>query len=743
MLRRLQYFIPLLIVVFYPIIADAQSLFGNGGWQIRANGAVFGSGIFGLIIGAFLAGIVVAWRKLPPKAITGILCGAFVLLIVIGETSMSPVVIAATSSVSGFVGFAAGLGIIFAIFAEEPEENATPTKIPNVFGNAKWASIDDLKEWDLLKPLSVPQGLFVGGTPNDGEEIIYDGQMHTLTIAPTQTGKGASFIIPNALRLDASMLIIDPKAECARRTAARRVAMGQDVKILDPWNISKDPDKYGAGADPNLLAHYNPLDSLRADDPDLVTDVMLLADSLVVDYEGSNQHFTNKAKDVISSLLLYLVTDKRETKTLGRLRDILSLPYDPDPENSDTFSSLLAVMSSSKHPMVRSGAWRIMNTHDEERSSVISTAQANTNFLDSPMIRESLESSDFSFPDLKRSDKKTTIYIVLPLDRLEEFNRWLRLLTVTALKDLMRIPHEDGQPSVRIMLDEFAALGRLDMVRQAFGTMAGLGVQLNVITQDFGQMELIYDKGWQTFVSNSGVINYFGSRDKMTAEYVSSLCGTTTVKKINHSWSFGKSASNSHSTSMQGGGHTTTTGWNSSESTSVDDVARPLIYPDDLMTLKDWAQVVFVENRDPIACRKVMWFENEELKALQSPMPKTLQIEHSEIPDTIKHATDVHDEIARGKAVKTVLENISGTLEEAQKKQRQTALENRKKQREEAIETARNVANKVGKGAKFMAEKLTEGQQKWKGDIEKRETAIDVDHDIMADIEETANNDKN
>lgn len=718
MFQRLQYFIPLLIIVLYPVIADAQSLWGTDSWSIRANGAVLGTGIFGVIAGAFIAGLIVIWRKLPPQFFTWMLCAAFVLMIIIGETSSNALVIGATSSVSGFVGFAAGLAIIFAIFAETKEDdNKAPTKIPNVFGSAKWASIEDLKKWQLIKPLTQPQGLLVGGTANIGDEIIYDGKMHTLTIAPTQTGKGASFIIPNLLRLDASMLIVDPKGENARRTAKRRVAMGQNVKILDPWKISKDADKYGEGADPKLIAKYNPLDSLDADDPDLTTDTMMLADALTVDYGSQNQHFSNKAKDVISTLLLYLVTDKRETKTLGRLRDILSLPYDPDPDNSDTFSSILTVMTTSKHPMVRSGAWRIMNTHEEERSSVISTAQANTNFLDSPMLRESLESSDFSFEDLKLGEKNTTIYLVLPLDRLTAFNRWLRLLTVSALKDLMRIPHEDDQPSVRVMLDEFAALGRLEMVEQAFGTMAGLGVQLNVITQDLSQLERIYDKGWQTFISNAGVFQYYGSRDKMSAEYASSLCGTTTVKKVNQSWSFGRSASTTKGSSSGqsfSSSQSTTTGWNSGETTSVEDVAKPLIYPDQLMTLPEWGQVVFVENRDPIACRKVKWFEDQRLKALQNPKPENLEMGESEIPDVLKQATDIGDKIARDRATKDALKNTSGTIEEA--------AENRKQQREEAIETAKKVGATVGKGAKFMAEKLTEGQQKWKADIKKQES---------------------
>lgn len=707
MFPRIQYLIIFLSVLLYPAMTTAQSLFGNGGYGYSANGAVIGSGLLGGFLGAIIAGVIVAWRKLTPRAVAVILVVAFGLLLIVGESSGDPFIVTSSAAISGFVGFGAGLSVVFAIFAES--SNGANTRLPNVFGTARWASLMDLKKWGLIHDLKKPQGLLVGGTPTVGEEIIYDGQMHALTIAPTRAGKGASFIIPNLLRLDASILVVDPKGENARRTAARRVQMGQKVYIVDPWGISKDPDQYGDGADPKLSAKYNPLDSLKADDPDLATDAMMLADALVIDRGGDGQHWTDEAKGLIYGFILYLVTDKAETATLGRLRDLITLPFDPV-KGQETMTSILTTMARSKHPLVRSSSARLLQKADKERSGVISNAQSNTHFLDSPNLRANLEKSDFSFEDLKTADTPVTVYLVLPLDRLPSFNRWLRLMVVTALKDLMRTPHPQGKPQVRIMLDEFAALERLDMVEKSFGTMAGLGVQLSVITQDLAQMERIYDKGWQTFVSNAGVFQYYGSRDKLTAEYVSSLCGRTTIKKISRSWSVGDSRSSSNSTSMQGGSFSSTTGSNTSESTTADDVDRPLIYPDELMTLPSWAQIVFVENNYPISCRKVNWFEDETLKALQAGKP----VPQRQGANKAKTA----QELAADK--KAAEETKSQAIEKEK-----AEAEHRAKQREEVIDGAKKVAGTVGKGAKFMAEKLTEGQQKWSADIKDQENKKD------------------
>ncbi len=115
-------------------------------------------------------------------------------------------------------------------------------------------------------------------------------------------------------------------------------------------------------------------------------------------------------------------------------------------------------------------------------------------------------------------------------------------------------------------------------------------------------------------------MQYFGSRDQKTAEYFSKLCGVTTIKK----WSFTESVSRAfHNTwaathgpggsaSTRGGGHQVSY----SDSTTEDVVQRNLVYPDELMVLKDGKQLLFVENNNPILSRRVIWYQDEKLKKL-------------------------------------------------------------------------------------------------------------------------------
>src|SRR3546814_8531377 len=74
---------------------------------------------------------------------------------------------------------------------------------------------------------------------------------------------------------------------------------------------------------------------------------------------------------------------------------------------------------------------------------------------------------------------------------------------------------------VLFLLDEFAALGRLEPVERAMGLMAGYGLQLWPILQDMHQLRALYGERAGTFLSNAGVLQALGVNDHATAELLS------------------------------------------------------------------------------------------------------------------------------------------------------------------------------------------------------------------------------
>ena len=152
----------------------------------------------------------------------------------------------------------------------------------------------------------------------------------------------------------------------------------------------------------------------------------------------------------------------------------------------------------------------------------LSTARTQTRWLDDRRMHRVLTRSDFQMRDLKL--KPTTIYLCLPATRMATHARWLRLVIMLALAVMERTDAVVPAP-VLFVLDEFAVLGHMPSIEMGAGLMAGFDVKLWTILQDIGQLQRHYDRTWQTFVANSGVVTAFGVSDQSDGEDLAEKLG--------------------------------------------------------------------------------------------------------------------------------------------------------------------------------------------------------------------------
>ncbi|EJU09649.1 conjugal transfer protein TraG [Sphingomonas sp. LH128] len=415
-------------------------------------------------------------------------------------------------------------------------------------------------------------GLLIGRDHKSGRLLRYAGPAHLLTIAPTRTGKGVGTIIPNLLDYPGPVVCIDPKGENARITARHRARFGP-VHVLDPFDATGLPS-----------AAFNPLDRIDPDGLDLADDCMTLADALVYDAPGEagEAHWNEEAKALIAGIILAIVTSEPPaTRTLATLRDRLTFA-------PAAFTAMLEAMQAQGGLAARA-ANRHLGKSDREGAGVLSAAQRHTHFLDSPRMTAVLGHSDFTFADVKA--KATTVYLVLPPDRLATYARWLRLMLAQGLTDLARAPASAERP-VLFLLDEFAALGRLEPVERAMGLMAGYGIQLWPILQDVHQLRALYERRAGTFLSNAGVLQIFGVNDHDSAKLVSDLLGQETVVFETMS-----RAIDAEETGISFGSQ---------------HVGRPLLTPDEVRTLREDLQLLFLSGQRPIVAAKLRYYADRE-----------------------------------------------------------------------------------------------------------------------------------
>jgi type IV secretion system protein VirD4 len=457
-------------------------------------------------------------------------------------------------------------------------------------GSARFANRKELKK------LQRDDGLLIGRNPHTGRLLRYDGPAHLITLAPTRAGKGVGTVIPNLLAAERSVLVIDPKGENARIAGEARRRFGT-VHVLDPFEVSGMPS-----------AAYNPLDRLTPDSLDLGEDAASLTEALVMDPPGqvTEAHWNEEAKAILGGLIMFCVChEDRERRTLATVREYLTLP----PEK---LRALLELMQDSDAAggLIARAANRFLGKADREAASVLSNAQRHTHFLDSPRIAKVLSRSDFHFSDLRH--RITSVFLVLPPNRMDAYSRWLRLLVSQALQDIAR----DAEASVRplsgpagaqegpqrlktptlFLLDEFAALGRLEAVERAMGLMAGYGLQLWPILQDMSQLKDLYGERAGTFIANAGVQQVFGVNDFETAKWLSQMIGQETAGFQTDSFKPGDGPSFSNNLT-----------------------GRDLLTPDEIMQLRPENQLLRVQGQATAVAQKLRYYTDPEFKGLFVP----------------------------------------------------------------------------------------------------------------------------
>lgn len=471
-------------------------------------------------------------------------------------------------------------------------------------GSAAYATIDNLKYngdpetgihfgYAINRLITLHTKRFFGGTKSQqlggetGPVIYSTPNAHTLVCAPTRAGKTAGILIPTLLQYNHSVLAIDPKGELAAVTAEPRRKLGQNVIVLNPW-----------GLEPAALSgfsrhSFNPLDLIKMNDLNAVSNATLLSSLLVMPGAQQDDFWNQSAMTLITGLILHVAaTQPPATRTLVHLRFLLT-------QSEADLNILFAAMAAST--AFRGGIAETGNTfldmNEKTRSGVLSTARAQTDFLRDTVIKSALETSTFSLSDLKTG--LATLYLVIPPDQLIVNGRWLRLMVGSAIKVFQSEPR--SRHRCLFMLEEFPALGPMSAIETGVAMLAGFGVDFLFAIQNLSQLQRHYREGSSTFLANCAYKFFTAINDKDTADYVSAILGNETVTV------------HSSSTSTGSGG--------SSTSTSSQKTGQPLASPDTLMRQGPELGYLFRPGVKPVLIRPRHYHTDDDLKKLAAPNP--------------------------------------------------------------------------------------------------------------------------
>ena len=507
---------------------------------------------------------------------------------------------------------------------------------PDQHGSAEWAKRRDLVRAGLLGAVH-RGGVYVGGWREKGRAhyLRHDGPEHLLAFAPTRSGKGVGLVIPTLLSWRESAVVLDIKGENWEKTAGwRRECAGQRVIRFDPG----DPKS----------ARFNPLAEIRLRTPHEVADVQNIA-TMLVDPKGEgfeDKHWSQTAWSLLVGAILHVCYREARRGRKGTLADVADelssdskcadlaerwLRFDHAGANEHWESS---TGTTPTHPVVVSVAQEMAQRPEKYAASVLSSARAFLTLYRDPLIASATSESDFRVRDLIEGEVPCTLYVVVRPGDLKRVRPLLRLMLTQVVYGLMAEhptadePRRNGwrvrvgralkfgrfsgdkaadatvRRRVLLMLDEFASLGKLEILQEALAYCAGYGVKAYLIVQGLEQLYAAYGHN-ESIVGNCHIRVAFAPNKIETAQLLSKMTGTTTVQSL--TWAGRKRQKHFH--------------------------ARPLLTPDECMRLrlpeKDRATgqvlageaLILAAGQPPIYGEQILYFQDAVFSARAALSP--------------------------------------------------------------------------------------------------------------------------
>ncbi len=384
-------------------------------------------------------------------------------------------------------------------------------------GGGRPSDVDGL----LLGWRTLPRSALFSGAGDDGnrlasyrllgdvsDPILYSGDSHLLTVAPTGSGKGRGAIIPNLLRYPGPMIVVDPKGENFHVTARYRRSLGQQVHVLDPFGVVTQQ-----------TGRLNPFDIFSLPNAQIDADSEMLAELLAGGVLSLKDPFWDiSASSLIAGLIAYITCHMPlEERQFKHFRSLLWSDF------VYRISKLLDDLDDL-HPFVRAELEGFLGiTAEMTRGGILATAFTHAHVLKSDAVLNSLGPSTIDLEGVIRGDPMT-IYMIIPPTKLDSHRVLLRLWIGTLLLAIMQRKRRPEHRTV-FLLDECAQLGSLGVLRQAVTLMRGYGLQIWMFFQDLSQLKHLYTNDWATMVNNSAVLQTFGLNSYLVAREMADLLG--------------------------------------------------------------------------------------------------------------------------------------------------------------------------------------------------------------------------
>ncbi|WP_425477667.1 type IV secretory system conjugative DNA transfer family protein [Pseudoxanthomonas winnipegensis] len=421
---------------------------------------------------------------------------------------------------AGWIGFGAVLIVYVLILAL-----LFKGKRQSLHGDARFANAGDLNKHKMLQPSNT--GIIVGKF--GGKLVRLPGQQFVILAAPTRSGKGVGIVIPNLLDYAESVVVLDIKQENFELTSGWRKSQGHEVYLFNPF------------AEDRRTHRWNPLTYVSRDPAFRVSDLMSIAAMLYPDGADEQKFWVSQARNAFMAFALFLFENHDDEvatgfpfssgpPTLGRIYRLSS-------GDGTDLKTYLRGLASRKFlsDNARSAFSNLLSQADETFASIMGTLKEPLNAWINPVLDAATSGDDFLLTDLRK--KKMSIYVGIQPNKLAE-SRLIVNLFFSQIINLNTRELPQNNPELKyqclLLMDEFTAIGKVDIIASAVSYMAGYNIRLLPIIQSMAQLDATYGKDVsRTIITNHALQIIYAPREQQDANDYSEMLGYTTFKRRN------------------------------------------------------------------------------------------------------------------------------------------------------------------------------------------------------------------
>lgn len=335
---------------------------------------------------------------------------------------------------------------------------------------------------------------------------------HHLVVGPTRSGKGAGYVLPNALTHEGSMVVTDLKGEIFRSTAGYRKSRGNQVFLFAPGSVRTH--------------RYNALDFIRADRGDRTTDIQNIAAILVPENsESDNSIWQATAQQVMAGVISY-VNESVFYEGRRNLAEVTSF------FNSGVNLQALMSFIKEKEPYLSRFTMESFNAYialsERAAASALLDIQKALRPFRNERIAAATSVTDMDLRALKH--RPVSIYLAPNITDVTLLKPLLALFVQQTL-DALLLEHGSRSVPVYFLLDEFRQLRKMSEITTKLPYVAGYNIKMAFVIQDLKNLDEIYgETSRHSLMGNCGYQLVFGANDQVTAETVSKGLGKRTVR---------------------------------------------------------------------------------------------------------------------------------------------------------------------------------------------------------------------